>query len=96
MKIYQAVQKLLLGNDRQPFWMIEKTFNAIITIQNFIQIHETVQKFQHLRSLNVRHFGVIDIIFTVITSVQNFMQKHQLIQKLHPPQKFKRLQFLMV
>jgi hypothetical protein len=45
MKIYQAVKKLLVEDkDRQPFWMIEVTFNAINTIQNFIQIHQSVQK----------------------------------------------------
>jgi hypothetical protein len=47
MKIYQAVQKLLVG-DRQTrhshFGMIEVTFNAITTIQTFIQIHQSVQK----------------------------------------------------
>jgi hypothetical protein len=46
MKIYQAVQKLLVG-DRQTdshFGMIEVTYNAITTIQNFIQIHQSVKK----------------------------------------------------
>jgi hypothetical protein len=47
----------------------------------------------HLKSLNVRHFGVIDVTFSVITSIQHFNGIHQLVQTLsggfHPPQKFK-------
>jgi hypothetical protein len=45
MKIYEAVQKLLVGTDSH-FGMIEVTFNAITTKQNFIQIHSSVQKVQ--------------------------------------------------
>jgi hypothetical protein len=46
MKIYQAVQKLLVGDTQTDghFGMIEVTFNAITTIQNIIQIHQSVQK----------------------------------------------------
>jgi hypothetical protein len=46
MKIYQAAKKLLVGDTQTDshFEMIEVTFNAIITIQNFIKIHQSVQK----------------------------------------------------
>jgi hypothetical protein len=46
MKNYQAVQKLLMG-DRQTdshIGMIQVTYNKITTIQNLIQIHQSVQK----------------------------------------------------
>jgi uncharacterized protein YegJ (DUF2314 family) len=44
MKIYQAVQKLLVEDTQRAshFWIIEVTFNGIIAIQNFI--HQSVQK----------------------------------------------------
>jgi hypothetical protein len=42
MKIYQAVKKFLVGAG-SLFGMIEVTFNAITTIQNIIQIHQSVQ-----------------------------------------------------
>jgi hypothetical protein len=47
----------------------------------------------HLRSLNIRHFGMIEVTFNVITSIQNFNQIHQSVQKLHPPLIFKRRPF---
>jgi hypothetical protein len=86
------------GQINSNFGMIEVTFNAITTIQNFIQIHQSIQKLHHLRSLNVRHFGVIDVTFRVITSIPNFNQIHQSGQTLsggsfHRPQKFKRPPF---
>jgi hypothetical protein len=43
MKMYQAVQTFLVGTDSH-FGMIEVTFNATTIIQNFIQIHQSVQK----------------------------------------------------
>jgi hypothetical protein len=53
------------GQTASHFGTIEVTFNAIITIQNFIQIHQMVQVikvflYTHLRSLNVRHFGMAE------------------------------------
>jgi hypothetical protein len=60
------------------FGMIEVTFNVITTIQKFIQIHQSVQKLHHLRSLNIRHFGVMDVTFSVITSI-HFNQFNQLV-----------------
>jgi hypothetical protein len=38
------------------FGMIDITFNVFTSIQNFIQIFQSVQIFTHLKSLNVRHF----------------------------------------
>jgi hypothetical protein len=64
--------------DRQPFLMLEVTFNVIITIHNFIQIHESVkklhppQKFKrppfwsdrhHLRTKRSMHFATVSIIY---------------------------------
>jgi hypothetical protein len=44
-KIYQAVQNLLVGTQTNShFEMVEISFNVITTIQNFIQIHKSVQK----------------------------------------------------
>jgi hypothetical protein len=42
----------------------------------------SMSSFCHLRSLNVRHFGVIDVTLNVITSIQNVIQIHQSVQKL--------------
>jgi hypothetical protein len=39
---------------------MEVNFNAITSIQNVIQIHQSVQKFTLLRSLNVRHFEMVE------------------------------------
>jgi hypothetical protein len=101
IQIHQSVQKVHPPQKFTclPLWNswsyeikeygIEAALNIITSIQNFIQIHELVQKLYHLRSLNVRHFGVIDISFNVITSEQNFIQIHLLVQKLQSPQKFK-------
>jgi hypothetical protein len=86
--------------------MIEVTFNAIITIQNFIQIHHLVQrvyppqKFECLPlwnswSYEIKEY-VTEVAFNVITSIQNFIQIHQLVQKLHPPQMFNVRHFGMV
>jgi hypothetical protein len=46
MKIYQALQNLLVGDKQTAnhFGMVEVTFNAINKIQHFIQIHQSVQK----------------------------------------------------
>jgi hypothetical protein len=44
MKIYQAVQVLLVGDTDSHFGMIEVTLYAITRIQSFIQIHQLVQK----------------------------------------------------
>jgi hypothetical protein len=62
--------------------MIEVTFTVNTITQRLIQIHKSVQKLHHLKSLNFRHFGVIDVTFNVITSIQNFMQVHQLVKIL--------------
>jgi hypothetical protein len=45
MKIYRAVQKLLVGDKQADshFGVIDVTFGVIISIQNFIQIHQSVQ-----------------------------------------------------
>jgi hypothetical protein len=48
------------GQTDSFFGMIEVTFNAITTIQNFIQIHQSAQKVTLLRSLNVRHFEMAE------------------------------------
>jgi hypothetical protein len=61
---------------------VKVIFNVIISIQNVIQIHQSVHKLHHLRSLNVRHFGAIDVTFSVITSIQNVIQIHQSVQTL--------------
>jgi hypothetical protein len=106
IQIHQSVQKVhppqkfkcppfLNGSYGIEQHGVKIIFNVIISIQNFIQIHQLVQKLHHLRSLNVRYFGVIDVTFSVITSIQNFNQIHQSVQTLpggsfHPPQKFKR------
>jgi hypothetical protein len=73
--------------------MIEVTFNAITTMQNFIQIHQSVQqvhppqKFKRSPlwnglSYEIKEYG-IEVAFNAITSVQNFIQIHQLVQKFH-------------
>jgi hypothetical protein len=73
--------------------MTEVIFNAITTIQNFIQIHQMVQKLHNLRILNVRHSVMVEstglnstyevkVAFNVITSIQNVIQIHQTVQKL--------------
>jgi hypothetical protein len=85
MKIWQAVQKLLVG-DRQTdsqFLMIEVTFNAYVTIQNFIQIQQSVQKVHPTQkfkrsplwtgwSYQIKEYD-IEVAFNVITSIQNFI-----------------------
>jgi hypothetical protein len=56
----------------------------------------------HLRSLNVRHFGMVEamrlnsvvyVILNAITTIQNFVQNPQSVQNLRVPQKFKRPPF---
>jgi hypothetical protein len=42
------------------FGMIEVAFNAITTIQNFIQIHQSIQKVQASQKFKVRHFGMVE------------------------------------
>jgi hypothetical protein len=45
MKIYQAVQKFISGGQTdRHFGMIDVSVNAIATIQNFTQIHQSVQE----------------------------------------------------
>jgi hypothetical protein len=77
---------------------VKVIFNAIISIQNLIQINQSAQKLHHLRRLNARHFEVIEVTFSVIMSIQNANQIHQSVTTLsggsfHPLQKFKRLPF---
>jgi hypothetical protein len=85
--------------------MIEVTFNVITTIQDFIQIHHSVQKMHPPQKLKVRHFGVIDIAFNVITSYkisskstnrfkvpEGVLHTHTHTHT-HTPQKFKRRPF---
>jgi hypothetical protein len=73
--------------------MIEVTFNAIITIQNFTKIHQSVekvhapQKFKRLSfwnswSYEIKEYG-IEVVLSVIIFIQNFIQIHEWIQKLH-------------
>jgi hypothetical protein len=73
--------------------MIEVTFDAITTIQNFIKIHQSVQKvhppqkFKRLplwnrRSYEIKEYG-IKVAISVITSIQNFITIRQSVQKLH-------------
>jgi hypothetical protein len=94
MKIYQVIQKLLVGDaDRQSLWNDRGHFNAINTIQNFIQIHQSVQKVHRLQKLKrsplwnslsyeFKEYG-IEIAFNIMTSVQNFIQMQQQVRKLH-------------
>jgi hypothetical protein len=61
MKICQAVHKLLVGDTQTDghFRMIEVTFNAITTIQNFIQIHQSVQKMPQPQKFRRPQFGKV-------------------------------------
>jgi hypothetical protein len=60
-----------------------------ISIQNS-RSHIDWPKFIHLRSLNVRHFGMkllikkygVEVIFTDMTSLLNFMQIYHMVKKL--------------
>jgi hypothetical protein len=92
MKIYQVIQKLLVG-DRQPLWNDRGHFNVITTIQNFIQIYQSVQKLHRLQKLKrsklwnslsyeFKEYG-IEVAFNIMTSVQNFIQIQQQVRKLH-------------
>jgi hypothetical protein len=72
--------------------MITVTFNAITTIQNFIQIHQSVQKVNPPQKFKHPRFEIVEatglngmesVIFNVIISKQNFIQIHQSVQNLH-------------
>jgi hypothetical protein len=52
-------------------------------MQHFIQIHQSVQKLHHLRSLNVRHFEVVEA--TGLNSTEwGHLQCHHLHTKFLP------------
>jgi hypothetical protein len=40
--------------------VIDDAFNVITSIQNVIQVHQSVEKLNPLQKLNVRHFGIIE------------------------------------
>jgi hypothetical protein len=107
MKIYQAIQTLLVGDTQTDshFGMIEVTFNAISTIQNFIQIHQPVQNVHPPQKFKVRHYGIVKVTrlknmasrslsmssppYKISSKSTNQFEIYQGVS-LHPSQKFKR------
>jgi hypothetical protein len=96
MKIFQAVQNLLV-RDRQPF----------LSDRRHLQYHHLYTKFHaypptssniirgflctHLRSLNVRHFGMAEgtgLENMASRSSSMAIQLYPSVQKVHPLQKF--------
>jgi hypothetical protein len=82
-------------------------FNAITSIQNFIQIHQLVQDL-HLQKFEVHHFGMVEAMALnsmesksslvsshpfKISSKSTSLFKSYLGVSLHPLQKFKRPPF---
>jgi hypothetical protein len=61
-----------------PYKILSKSTNRFISCN-------------HLRSLNIHHFGMIEVTFKAITTTQNYIQIHQSVQKVYPPLKFKLL-----
>jgi hypothetical protein len=66
-------------------------YNTITSIQNFLQIDYRFKSCTHLRSLNVRHFGMAETtrlkmwrrgLFNGITFLPNFMKIHRSVQIL--------------